>query len=67
MRQIISWFVGLGIGAAAAAVVVTLFVPATPTEIRARLKEGYRETIAEAQRASQQRRAELEAELNRRR
>jgi gas vesicle protein len=67
MRQIYSWFIGLGVGAAVAAALVTLFVPASAGEVRARLKEGYRETLTDARRASQQRRAELEAELRGRR
>lgn len=63
MRQLYSWFVGFGIGAAVSAVLVTLFVPETSSEIRQRIKDGYRETLEEARRAGAARRAELEAEL----
>lgn len=63
MIRIVSWLIGFSLGAAVAAVLVALFVPIPSNEIRRRLREGYQETMTEARLASQQRRAELEAEL----
>lgn len=63
MLKIVSWIAGFSIGAAVAGVVVMLFVPETGEQITARLKAGYDETMEEARRATEQRRAELEGEL----
>lgn len=63
MNKIISWALGVVMGSAVGAVLVALFSPIPPEEIRARLKTGYAEALDEARRASQQRRAELELEL----
>lgn len=63
MRKILGLLVGFGAGAALGAVLVMLFAPASGEEIVNRLKAGYRETLAEARKASDQRRAQLEAQL----
>jgi hypothetical protein len=48
------------------ALIVMIVSPVSAAEIRRRLAQGYRETLAEARKASIERRAELEAELARR-
>ncbi len=63
MQKLISWFVGFALGGGVGAVLIMLLVPASAREIRARIRAGYEETMEEARRASEQRRAELEAEL----
>lgn len=64
MRRLTSWLVGFGIGGAVSALLVVLFVEDSAELIRARLRYGYEQTMAESRRASQQRRQELEAKLN---
>jgi hypothetical protein len=44
-------------------VLVMLFAPASGEELVKRLQTGYRETLTEARKASDQRRAQLEAQL----
>ncbi|GAB4516283.1 MAG: hypothetical protein OHK0046_21360 [Anaerolineae bacterium] len=63
MMKIISWLIGFSLGAAFGALIVAVLVPMSSREIRQRLQAGYRETMEDARLASQQRRAELEAEL----
>lgn len=63
MRKILSWIAGFAFGAGVAALVVMIFVPQTSAEIRQRLRDGYEEALEEARKASEQRRAELEASL----
>lgn len=63
MRKLANWLVGFALGSSAAAVIVALFVPQSGAEIRLRLREGYREALEEARKASATRRAELEAQL----
>jgi gas vesicle protein len=63
MTRLLSWLIGLAIGAALGATLVYLFAPASGEQIKARIKRGWDETMDEARNASQQRRRELEAEL----
>lgn len=63
MRKLLSWMLGLGLGAAAGAVVVMLFAPASGQDIILALQRGWAETLNEARKANAKRRAELEAEL----
>ncbi len=63
MRKLLSWMLGLGLGAAAGALLVMLFAPASGQEIMASLQRGWAESLNEARRANSKRRAELEAEL----
>lgn len=63
MRKIVSWIAGFSIGAALAALLIMIFVPETGAQITNRLKAGYAETMEAARQATEQRRAELEAEL----
>ena len=66
MNKILSWIIGLALGASVGALLVMLFVPATGDEITQRLKDGFDDTLREARLASEKRRAELEAELRER-
>lgn len=63
MRTLLSWIIGLTLGAALGATLVLLFAPTSGEKLINRLKAGWEETIAEARLASEQRRRELEAEL----
>ncbi|MAS32423.1 MAG: hypothetical protein CL610_00365 [Anaerolineaceae bacterium] len=63
MRKLLSWLLGIGLGATVGAVLVMLFAPASGQEIVASLKLGWAQTLAEARKANAHRRAELEAEL----
>lgn len=61
MRRILSLLIGFGLGGLIGAVLVRL-LPGTP-ELKARLRQGWRDSLADARAASAQRRTELEAEL----
>lgn len=63
MRTLLSWMIGLALGAALGATLVLLFAPTSGEQLVNRLKAGWEETMAEARQASEQRRRELEAEL----
>ncbi len=63
MNRIVLWIVGLLFGALVGALIVAMFAPATGAEFRKRLSEGYRDTLDEARRVSQQRQRELEGQL----
>jgi gas vesicle protein len=63
MRKLVSGLLGLGLGAAAGALLVLLFAPASGQEIVALLQRSWAETMTAARQASARRRAELEAEL----
>ncbi len=65
MRKLLSWLLGLGLGATAGALLVLLFAPASGQEIITHLRQSWQEVLAEARLANAQRRAELEAELAR--
>ena len=64
MNKLLSWLLGVGIGALFATALVVLFAPVSGPELRRNLRDGYTETMAEARRAQQQRKAELDAELS---
>jgi gas vesicle protein len=59
-----SWFVGFGLGGTVAAVAVAVLVPQSSEQVRARLRNGYQYAIEEARKATETRRAELEARLS---
>ncbi len=61
MRRILSLLIGFGLGGLIGAALVRL-MPGTP-ELKARLRQGWQESLAEARAASTRRRLELEAEL----
>ncbi len=63
MNKVSLWMIGLLVGLAAGVVIVALLAPSTGAEFRQRLAESFRETLAEARRASQARQAELEQQL----
>ena len=63
MKKLLSFTLGIGLGAMIGASVVILFAPMPGSELITRLKQGWQETMDEARRASELRRAELEAEL----
>jgi gas vesicle protein len=63
MSRILFWVLGLVFGALVGAALVAIFAPATGEEFRKRLREGYRDTLDEARRVSQERQRELEAKL----
>jgi len=67
MRKALSLVLGFTVGAAVGAVLAALFAPTSGEQVVAHLKRGYMETLEAARQASAQRRAELEAELARRR
>lgn len=64
MKKLLSLALGLGLGAMVGASFVILFAPMPGSELIARVKRGWAETMDEARRASELRRAELEAELS---
>jgi gas vesicle protein len=63
VKKLLSFALGLGLGATVGMSLMVLFAPTSGDELVTRLKEGWQETLAEARRASELRRAELEAEL----
>ena len=63
MRKLLSWMLGLGLGAATGALLVMLFAPASGQEIMASLQRGWAESLNEARKANSRRRAELETQL----
>ncbi len=63
MNKLLSLGLGLVVGAAVGVVAVVLFSPQSGAALRQNLRESYRETLADARRAAETRRAELEAQL----
>lgn len=63
MRKIISWLLGVSLGAAFGAVLIALFMPESAEAVRDRLRDGYRHALDVAREAQAARRAELEAQL----
>ena len=63
MRKLLSWLIGIGLGAAVGALLVMLFAPASGQEIVALARRNWQATLADARKANTRRRAELEAEL----
>jgi gas vesicle protein len=66
MQKLLSWLLGIGLGALMGALLVIFFAPASGPEITRHLKHSWTATLDDARRASAERRAELEAELARR-
>lgn len=65
MKKLLSFALGIGLGAMVGASTIILFAPMPGGELVNRIKAGWNETMEEARRASELRRAELEAELAR--
>jgi len=63
MRKILSLLLGVVVGAAVGAVLITLFSPVSGEEFRKNLSGHYQGAIKSGQDAAAKRRAELEAEL----
>jgi gas vesicle protein len=63
MRKMMSLFIGLGIGSTIGALIIALFSPVSADEFRAKLKTHYEHAIQAGQKASAERRVELEQEL----
>jgi len=63
VKKILSWLIGLSIGAAIGAVIIMIFVPETGEQITNRIKEGFEGAMEEARKAAATRRKELEEEL----
>ncbi|MEL6308467.1 MAG: hypothetical protein AAFR81_12215 [Chloroflexota bacterium] len=63
MKRLLSLLLGLGGGALAAIIVVTLFSPVSGDELRENLKEHYDNALEAARKAADERRQELEDEL----
>jgi len=62
-RRILSWMVGLLLGAAVGVIFVTLFSPVSGDELRENIKDHYQDAKTAAFKAAKERRAELEREL----
>nr|PZN50333.1 MAG: hypothetical protein DIU68_18505 [Chloroflexota bacterium] len=67
MRKLLSLAVGLAIGAALGATLAVLFAPVSGERLKHNLRLGWQEAKEEARVAAETRRAQLEAELERRR
>lgn len=67
MSKLLGLIIGFVVGAAIGATLVVLFAPVSGDQLVRNLKTGYAETMQEARMVSANRRAELEAELKRRR
>lgn len=65
MRKALSLVFGFSAGAAVGAILGTLLAPASREQLAANFKRANAETMAVARQASAQRRAELEADLER--
>ncbi|MCB9456863.1 MAG: hypothetical protein H6671_12830 [Anaerolineaceae bacterium] len=63
MKKIFRFLLGGILGGAAGAGLVALFSPVTGKDIVKNLKRGWAETMDEARQASQERKVELEAQL----
>jgi gas vesicle protein len=63
MRNLLSILLGLVLGASVAVVLVAFFAPTSSQTLKANIRKGWDETMAEARQAAKDRRAELEAEL----
>ena len=63
MRKLLSLTIGFGFGAAIGVMLVMLFAPTSGAQLAENLKRGFQESLESARQASEQRRAELEAEL----
>lgn len=63
MVKFASFGMGLAVGLAVGAALVLLYTPAPGSEVSARLRQSYADTLAEARQASADRRRELEARL----
>ncbi len=63
MRKFLSMLLGLGIGWAIGALLVTFFAPLTSDELRETWQDHYERALAAGRAASARRRAELEQEL----
>lgn len=65
MRKIISFLLGISLGAGAGVLVVTLFAPVSGGELRQNLRDHVQNAMNAARQASEEKRRELEAELER--
>lgn len=65
MIKLISWAIGVGLGVTTGALLVALIMPSTREQILGYLKARYDHAMEAARIASQEKRAELEAELRR--
>ncbi|PJF26204.1 MAG: hypothetical protein CUN53_08885 [Phototrophicales bacterium] len=60
-----NWLIGAGIGAIIGIIGVLWFAPLTGRRLRAAIRQHYADALEQARQAGEQRRAELEAELER--
>jgi hypothetical protein len=63
MNRLMAWLLGLGLGGLAGVLLAAVLVPQSADAVRGRLRAGYREALDEAAKATEARRAELEARL----
>ena len=64
MRKFLSMLFGLSIGAAIGALLVTFFSPVSSSEFRDNLEAHYQRALEAGRKASSERRADLEQELD---
>lgn len=63
MRKFMSLLIGLGIGSTIGAIFIVLFSPVSAEEFRQNLKDHYERALKAGEKASAERRTELENEL----
>jgi gas vesicle protein len=64
MRNLLSLLIGLSIGAVIAVVLVYFIAPQSAEKLVTRLQQGWLESLDKARKASRERKAELQAELD---
>jgi gas vesicle protein len=63
MRRLVSYLLGISIGAGVGVLLVTFFSPVSGREVRANLRQHYADSMTAARKAAAAKRAELEKEI----
>lgn len=63
MRRLLSYVIGIGLGAGVGMLLVTFFSPVSGADLRNKLRQHYDDALAAARKAAAEKRAELEKEL----